>query len=53
MLKVRGWNFSGVCVLTFENVFINGQNNFEKIKDILVSINYCILSLLSVIKVFD
>ena len=24
----------GVCVLTFENVFTNGQNNFEKIKDI-------------------
>ena len=24
----------GVFVLTFENVFTNGQNNFEKIKDI-------------------
>ena len=24
----------GVCVLTFENVFTKGQNNFEKIKDI-------------------
>ena len=24
----------GVFVLTFENVFTNGQKNFEKIKDI-------------------
>ena len=24
----------GVFVLTFENVFTNGKNNFEKIKDI-------------------
>ena len=42
----------GVCVLTFENVFTNGQNNFEKITDITVSVSSCILLLLSVIKLF-
>ena len=50
---MRGLNISGVYVLTFENVFSNGQSNFEKIKDITVRISFYILLLLSVSKVFD